>query len=98
MGIILKRKKHYLTRLPLWLAIMVFVAFSPVLIGFGGAWLSELLTGRPCNGNNCFWMILPWSVVISMPIGGLGFLILGIIFVVDSIQLFAQKKDPTKKI
>lgn len=91
MGIIIKRKKHLLTRFPLWLLVIAFLSFSPLIIGLIGAWYSEWSTGQPCNESNCSWMVLPWLTLISMPLGGLILLAYLIIVLMDSIDLYRKK-------
>ena len=91
LGIIIKHRKHYLTRLTLWLIVIVFIGLSPILIGFLGAWITELSTGEPCHEGNCNWMVLPWMGMITIPISGLGLLLFLIIILIDSISLKKQQ-------
>ena len=93
MGIILKTKKHFLTRFPLWLIIISFLALSPFIIGFFGAYLSELITNKPCHEGNCFWGVIPWfGIFITLPIGGIALLIYLIIIVIDFFKLIKKEK------
>ncbi len=93
MGIILKNKKHYLTRFPLWLSVIIFLAFFPFIIGFIGAYLSELITNEPCHEGNCFWGVISWlGIFITLPIGGIGLIIYLIIIIIDSIKLMKNGK------
>lgn len=91
MAIIIKRKKHYLTRLPLHIFIISFIAFLPVIIGVGGAWITELTTGKSCNEGNCIWMVLPWFTLFTFPIGGIAFLIYIIIVIRDTVKLVLKR-------
>jgi len=75
-------KKHLLSRLPLVFGIIIFLAFSPAIIGLGGAWLHEFFTGQTCHEGNCMWMVLPWLSLFTLPLGGLIAIILSIVDVV----------------
>ena len=90
MGLIIKDKKHYVTRFPLWLLLIVFIGFSPLIIGLIGEGLTELFTGKSCNESNCFWGALPWLMFYTVPIGLISFFIFLIIIVVDSISLLQK--------
>ncbi|MBV6641127.1 MAG: hypothetical protein KI791_10425, partial [Cyclobacteriaceae bacterium] len=68
MGIIIQKRRHYLTRFILWSVIILLLGFSPVLVGAIGAWISELQTGVPCHEGNCSWMVLGWLTLITWPI------------------------------
>ena len=91
MGIIIKHKKHYLTKLPLWITVVIFIGLSPILMGIMGSWFVELTTGEPCDAGNCFWMVLPWFAIYSIPAAVLGLIFLLVIVLVDSILL--KKKN-----
>lgn len=97
MGVIINHKKHYSTRLPLWLIGIVFVGLSPIIIGLLGAWITEITTGQACHEGNCMWMTLPWLAMLSIPIGGIGLIIFSIIILIDSISLIKRKNDTTKR-
>lgn len=92
MGLIIRKKKHYLTRFPVWLAIIVFCALSPAIIGLVGGWLTEISTGEPCHEGNCTWMVLPWLTVITLPVGGIILIAYLVIILIDSIKLFNENK------
>ena len=98
MGIIINHKKHYLTRLPLWLIGIVFVGLSPIIIGLLGASITERTTGQPCHEGNCIWMILPWLGMLSIPIGVIGLIIFSIIVLNDSISLNKRKTTPQQNL
>lgn len=87
MGLILKNKKHYVTRFPLWLLFIIFFAFSPVIVGLVGGSLTELFTDETCNEANCIWAALPWLTFYTVPIGFTLLLIFLIIIIIDSITL-----------
>ena len=90
---IIKRKRHYFTRLPVWFVAIVFFALSPYLIGVLGSYLKELSTGEPCNESNCGWMVLPFFTFITLPTGALGLLVFLVIVLQDSIELMNKPKQ-----
>jgi hypothetical protein len=93
LGIILKTKKHYLTRFPLWLSGIIFLALSPFIIGYIGAYFSELITNEPCHEGSCFWAVIPWlGIFVTLPIGAIVILIFLIIIIIDSFKLIKSKK------
>jgi hypothetical protein len=81
-----------LTRFPIWLALIIFSALSPIIIGFIGAWVTEIITNEPCHEGNCTWMVLPWLAMITLPIGGGILLIYLIIILIDTIRLLNKNK------
>jgi uncharacterized protein with PQ loop repeat len=89
----IRNKKHYYTRLPLGIFLIILFTLSPLLIGLGGAWLSSLLTGEAANEGNSAWLGLPWLIMISLPIGILFFILYGIVVIVDSIKLSRQAEE-----
>ncbi|MCR8666313.1 hypothetical protein NO995_01340 [Aestuariibaculum sp. M13] len=91
MSLIVKRKKHLLTRIPLITFLILFIGFAPVIIGLVGAYFSELTTGEPCHEGNCGWMVLPWLGMITIPIGLLLFIVFFVIVLVDIISLNNNK-------
>ena len=92
MAIFLHTKRHLLTRFIFWLLVIVFVGLSPVILGFLGAWINEMVTGQPCHEGNCEWMVIPWLSIITIPIAGLTLTIYLIISLIDIVKLFANKK------
>lgn len=92
MGIILKTRKHILTRFPLWLGVIIFLALSPFIIGFIGSYLTEFITNKDCHEGNCFWGVIPWiGVFITLPLGALTLLVFLIIILIDCIKLYKIK-------
>ena len=92
MGIILHSKRHYFTRFPFWFGVIVLCGFSPLLIGSAGMWITEMNTGIPCNEGNCYWAIIPWYTLITLPICGLIMIVYLSIIVIDSIELWRENK------
>lgn len=90
MGIIIKNKRHYLTRFPLWLIAIILITLSPFIIGFVGAYLTELILDKPCHEGNCFWGVVPWYGIITLPIGSIGLLIYFIIIIIDSFKIMRK--------
>lgn len=90
MGLIIKTNKHYITRVPIGLAAIIFLGIFPIVTGFLGAWLSQTLTGTPCNEGNCVWAVLPWLLMFTLPIAAFVLLIYLIIILIDSILLIRK--------
>lgn len=90
MGLILKNKKHYLTRLPFWFLIIVVFGLSPIIVSFIGGGLTELITGEACNEGNCFFGGLPWLMLYTVPIGIILLLIFFVIIITDSFLFFKK--------
>ncbi|AHM59326.1 hypothetical protein D770_05295 [Flammeovirgaceae bacterium 311] len=93
MGTIIKNKRHYYTRFPIWLALILLFGLSPMIIGFFGAWVTELITGESCHEGNCTWMVLPWFTIITLPVGGGILLVYLVIIVIDTIRLLKKGND-----
>lgn len=87
MAKIIKKKRQYITRFPVWFFAIIFFALSPYLIGILGSYLTELWTGEPCNESNCGWMVLPFFTFITLPMGVLGLLVFLVIVLQDSLEL-----------
>lgn len=88
MSIIVKRKRHYLTRVPIGLFFIGFIALSPIIVGISMARISELTTGIPCNNEgNCAWLVLPWLGMITLPIGLLLLVVFLLIVFIDTLKL-----------
>ena len=71
--------------------MILLLTISPLLIGFLGAEIHELLTGKTCHEGNCFWMVLPWFMFISIPAG----LLLLLAFLIKNLKniYFIQKTN-----
>lgn len=95
MALILKNKRHLKTRLFPWLLVILFLAFSPVIIGVIGAWYTEFSTGESCHEGNCAWMVLPWLGIFTIPIGGIILFVYIIIVIIDIVN-FSQKGHITQ--
>jgi hypothetical protein len=66
----LDTRKDIFVRLPIVLALAVAVGLAPAIIGFGGAYLQEIITGQPCsNEGSCGWIAAIWLLLITIPIG-----------------------------
>lgn len=86
----IRNKKHYYSRLPWVILIILFVTFSPAIIGLSGAWITELLTGQVANEGNSAWLASIWLVMITFPLGILLFIIYGFLVIFDSMKLHKQ--------
>lgn len=87
MGLIIRRKRHFFTRLPLLLLGIVLLSLAPLLIGLLGAWFTEWQTGEPCHEGNCSWMVLPWLTIFTLPMGGVLLLVLLVLVLRDAFRL-----------
>ena len=89
----IERRRHYLTRAPVGLALSLFIGLSPWIIGVLGSWFTERLTGEPCHEGNCGWMVLPWFTFLTLPIGGvlMGVYLLSIFS--DTVKLLNANKN-----
>lgn len=90
MGVIISNSKHYLTRLPLFIGLIAGFAFSPLLIGATGAWLTKMITGKICDARDCAWAVVHWFSLITIPLGGIALLALIIIVLIDSMALLRK--------
>lgn len=92
MPILLKTRRHLLTRLLPWFLFCFFIAVLPFIIGIGGSYLSVLITGEPCgNEGQCPWDGFMWLSMFSIPIGVVLFHILVIIAIIDGILHLIKK-------
>ena len=83
-----QKRKHFYTRFPIWLSVIILVGLSPFIVGFIGANLTELTTGEPCHEGNCYWGVIPWvGIFVTLPISAVLLIIYFIIVLVDSIKL-----------
>ena len=87
MGLIINKRKHLYTRLPIGLLSIIFLALAPIIIGLIGSWITEYTTGKPCHEGNCGWMALPWLSLVTLPAGALGLIGFIVIVVIDSTKL-----------
>ena len=87
MGLIIKKRRDYLIKFPIWLTLIVFFGLSPFLIGVGIGHIQELITNKPCHEGNCFWGVLPWLCFITIPIAAIGLLAFLIVVIIDSLKL-----------
>lgn len=93
MPILLKERKHVLTRLLPWSLFCLFIALLPFIIGIGGSYVSELITGKPCgNEAQCPWAAFMWLSMFSIPIGMVLFALLVIIAIVDAIMHLTKEE------
>ncbi|MBK0369405.1 hypothetical protein [Flavobacterium agrisoli] len=61
-------KKRDIILIPIGLLIIISLGLSPAFMGLTGAWLLKTMTGNSCHEGNCYWMVLPWFCVITLPI------------------------------
>jgi hypothetical protein len=81
-------------KLPVGIILILLLTISPLLIGFLGSEIHEFFTGNTCHEGNCFWMVLPWFMFISIPAG----LLLIIMFLIKSLKnIYSISKMNKKK-
>ena len=56
--------------------VIVIAGLIPIIIGFGGMHLQEIITGRRAHEGNGIFGAVPWLALITFPLG-LGFLVFG---------------------
>ena len=92
MGLIIDKKKHYLTRFPLLLIAILFIGFSPIIIGITGDWVTELLNGQPYQNEGYWnWMNLVWYGMYTIPISGFLLIIFLVIILIDTKKICFNK-------
>ena len=91
MGIIIKKSKHFYSRLPIWLLGSFFIGFSPFVIGWVGQIIFELTKG-PCLISNCIWSTFQVFVTITFPFMLFLLGILGLIILYDGIVLAKKSR------
>ena len=65
------------------------LAISPFLIGIP---LSKILCEQPANEGNCSWVALGWFGLITIPVGGIMFIV-GLLTLVAGAAKSAIKRD-----
>lgn len=71
--------------------VILIVAMIPVIVGFGGMYLQEIITGRRAHEGNGIFGAVPWLALITFPLG-LGFLVFWTIILVKSNLAFLKKR------
>ncbi len=88
-GQIIKSKKDIFIKLPLSLFVCIGAGFSPLIIAFIVAYLTEFFTGQKClNEGSCFWAAIPWLCLITLPTAGL----VGLIILLKSFREIKKLK------
>lgn len=97
MAILLKHKKHIITRLLPLVLFIIIIGALPIIIGYGGAFFSELFTGKPCsNEANCKWYGFLWYVMASVPVAFILIAVLALVVLIDFI-LYKRKTNTNEK-
>lgn len=84
MGLIIKNKRHFKTRLPIWILVIFVIGISPILIGL----LGEILDSGSCKSGDCIWTTFPYFTMFTLPVAFILFLVFLVIVVFDSIRLY----------
>ena len=91
-GLIFRKKRDFLIRLPIGLIIIAIFAISPIIFSMVGAWIVEYRTGVPCHEGNCVWGAFGWLFLITFPIAGVLLIIYAIIILFDTINFINLNK------
>ncbi|WP_304232916.1 hypothetical protein [Jiulongibacter sediminis] len=92
MGLIIKNKRHLMTRLPLWILVILLIGFSPAVIGL----LGEILDSESCRSGDCIWTTVPYFSMFTVPVAFIILVVFLIIVIIDSIRLFKSKQGNSK--
>ncbi|MGB2128812.1 MAG: hypothetical protein ACPHXR_04965 [Flavicella sp.] len=92
MGLLIKHKKQYLTRIPLGLLLISLFAFAPIIIGMLGSWITKLVTGGSCGTNNCIWAVVPYLMIASFPLSLMALALFLLLITIDSVGFLRKKK------
>jgi len=84
----------FLKILAVYLVIFI-VALIPVIVGFGGMYIQEILTERRAHEGNSLFGAVPWLALITFPLG-FGFLIFWTIVVVKSNIAYHKNRKRNK--
>lgn len=71
--------------------VIVIAALIPVIVGFGGMYMQEIITGRRAHEGNSIFGAVPWLALITFPLG-FGFLVFWTIILVKSNLAFFKKR------
>ncbi|AXT20264.1 hypothetical protein D7030_03880 [Flavobacteriaceae bacterium AU392] len=88
--LVFKKQKDY-WKLPIGIIIIILAALAPLWIGMVGATITEFITGNQCNEGNCFWGVLPWLMMATIPIGAIILVVFLIIALIDFIKIRSNK-------
>ncbi len=91
--LLIKTKRQLLTRLPLFILVIILFGLSPILTSVIGATVIELLTGQPCHEGNCTFGAIGWLFIVTLPVAMVILLILLIIVILDIIQLSNREQQ-----
>lgn len=72
-------------------AIIIVVALLPVIVGFGGMYLQEIITGRRAHEGNSFFGAIPWLSLITFPLC-FGLLIIWTILIIKTNIAYHKAK------
>ena len=90
MAIIIKKARHFYTRIPIFFLLTGLLAMSPILISMAGAWVTEYFTGQPCHEGNCIWGAFGWFFMITFPAAAVILLIGILLIIIDTVNFFKK--------
>lgn len=93
MGIIINNRKHYFTRFPLGIVVIILMGFAPFIVSAVGVYFTELSSGQPCHLGNCYWAAIPWfGIFVTLPLSAILMIIYLIIIAIDAVKLKKQSE------
>ena len=91
-GIMFSRPRQFIIGLPLGILAILVYSVSPLLVGFTGGYITQLLTGKECNEANSIWGAIPWYMFVTIPTGA-GLLSLFIIIAIIDGWKFRRNRN-----
>lgn len=85
-----KSKKEILPKVLVGVFAILFFALFPALLGLGGAWITEQMTGHRQHEGNSFWMALPWLCMLTIPAGAIALVIFTITAIFNVLKLYKK--------
>ena len=80
-------RKGRIRNLKVIIFILIFLAFSPFIIGFGMMKLEGIITGISRHEGNSIFGVLPWFLMFTIP------LFLTPAFIISSVALLLYIRD-----
>ena len=71
--------------------VIVIVALIPIIVGFGGMYMQEIITGRRAHEGNSIFGAVPWLSLFTFPLC-FGLLIIWTIMIIKTNIAFHKAK------
>ena len=72
--------------------VIVIAGLIPLIIGFGGMYLQEIITGRRAHEGNSIFGALIWLELITIPAGFVLLIVWTIIVIKSNIAFYRKQK------